>query len=140
MDETTNNLNFPDYFPEGCPPSEAKFMEIGVYRFCANSTPCEEDFKSFYLSNPEKYNGKTQSYGISVFPSLEACAKARNKCPSLMKNYKYCSNGITYKYTGKILETPSNNNPKHITWWLFDGVKPHTYFVTCGEKAEVSDE
>jgi len=140
MADKVDKLKFPDYFPQGCPPSEAVFKEMDVYRLCVNSTPCEEDFQSFYLSDPKKYAGNIRAYGISTFPSFKACESALRKCVNLRNKYKFCAHGITYIYTGKVMNTPSKANPKHITWWLYDGVKPHTYFKVCCQKLGNSDE
>lgn len=130
MDSDTTALKFPDYFPPECPPEEAEEREIEVYRLCRKNKVMASDFESFYQKRPEKFQGMIESYGLSVFPSKKDCEKAQQKSPNL-RRFRGCSHGITYKYTGKILNTPNHNNPSHITWWLYEGVEPHTYFQLC---------
>ena len=125
---------FPDYFPEGCPPDTAKDSEITLYRLCKGKIPCREDFVSFFLKNPEKFINNVQAYGLSVFPTLEDCSLARKKSPKLRKKLPYSAKGDSNEDRGKYDYTPSNINPKHITWWVYDGVEPHTFFEYCPEE------
>jgi len=122
---------FPDYFPKHCPPAEATDEERTLFRLCQSAVPAEDDFISFYLKNPQKYAGQIQAYGLSVFASKEDCEQARRKSPALRNRYKFCASGMNTCDRGKTLATPSKANPAHITWWVYEGVKPHTFFVRC---------
>lgn len=122
---------FPDYFPEDCPPVEAKSIDFKVFRLSKHANLTEDTFKSFYQINPERWMGVIQSYGISVFHTKEDCESALRKSPCLKKRMKYYAFGIANKDSGKIMKTPSKDNPRHYTWWLYEGVKPHTYFKVC---------
>lgn len=130
---------FPDYFPPGCPPADATEREIEVFRLCENKCVAASDFESYFQKNPKRYAGKILAYGISVFPSLAACKSAQDKSPFLRK-CQACARGITYNYSGKILNTPGKNNPSHITWWLYEGIEPHTYFELCDTGDGNNDE
>lgn len=132
----TLNMSFPDYFPEGCPPEEATDAEIELYRFCTQSPPCEEDFCSYYEQNPQRYEGVIQAYGLSVLPSADECLKALRKSPVLRAKYKYIATGANNPSRGKTLQTPGRISPRHITWWVYKDVKPHTFFVICEEGGE----
>ena len=68
-----------------------------------------------------------------MFESEDACKKAFDKAPKLRNLYKYCAKGENNPDRGKTLATPNKTNPQHITWWIYDGVEPHTFFVTCVE-------
>jgi hypothetical protein len=124
---------FPSYFPDGCPPDAATDVEKELYRLCESSPPTPEDFISFYLRDPYKYKNICQAYGLSVFDSEDACKKACDKVPRLRKKYKYRSRGFNTPDRGKILATPSKAHSQHITWWVYEGVEPHTFFETCLE-------
>lgn len=132
-------LSFPDYFPEGCPPNEASDSEIELFRLCMQSPPCEEDFITFYEQNPEKYRGNILAYGLSAYATAGDCISARKKSPRLRAKCKYIAKGRNNPLRGKTLQTPSHANPNHITWWVYKGVKPHSFFAICEEGGE-SDE
>ena len=133
---TLGELKFPVYFPLGCPPKDAVAKELDVYRLCKSDKITPEDFLSFYQTAPRKYAKLINAYGLSVYPSIEDCYSAMRKAPHLRKKYSAVAHGITYTFTGKVLDTPSKNNPNHITWWLYEGVQPHTYFVPCASGGE----
>lgn len=131
------SLKFPDYFPPNCPPAEATGEAKNLFRLCYGPTPTEEDFVSYYLKGPKKYEGNILAYGLSVFPTEDDCRSARKKSPLLRKKYKFCSCGMNTPERGKILSTPNQQNPTHITWWTYEGVEPHTFFVGCNEEGGI---
>lgn len=123
-------LSFPAYFPENCPPDDAKAEELCVYRYCVGNTVSVNDFISYYQTDPERYKDNINAYGLSVLSKKEDCIKGL-KLPAIKKRFKSYASGITYINTGVIKKTPNNNNPSHCTWWLYDGVDPSTYFAIC---------
>lgn len=129
-------LTFPSYFPKDCPPNDATDEERLLFRMCKGPIPTAEDFLTFFHTNPEKYKDCILAYGLSVFESEEDCQRARKKSPRLREQYKYCACGTTNKDRGKTLATPTKVNPHHITWWVYEGVEPSTFFVSCGEGGE----
>lgn len=135
-----NNIRmFPPYFPEGCPPTEASSEEIVLFRLCKEITPAAEDFLTFYQINPQRYAGLIQAYGLSMYPSVEDCERAKRKSPKLRDTHKGIACGQVDAEKGKILRTPSKDNPAHITWLIYKGVKPHTFF-TAYRKGGVAHE
>ena len=131
-------LSFPTYFPPNCPPSEASDEECVLYRFCKADTLDESDFLSYFSINPEKYKNNINAYGLSTFKTIDACKTVLNKAPKLRNKYKYIASGMTNEYRGKILQTPSNTSPDHYTWWVYEGVKPHTFFEVYGEGGDMN--
>lgn len=123
-----NTKVFPAYFPKNCPPADAKGEEIVLYRLCKTTTPTSEDFLSFYQINPEKYKDNIQAYGLSTYPSADDCEKARRKSPRLRDSHTGIACGKNDENKGLILRTPSKSNPAHITWWIYEGIEPHTFF------------
>lgn len=120
--------HFPAFFPKGCPPANAKGERIVLFRLCKTVNPAPEDFLSFYQIDPERYAGNIQAYGLSTYPSAETCKSAKRKSPRLRKECKGIACGQVEADHGKILRTPSNANPAHITWWVYEEIEPHTFF------------
>lgn len=126
---------FPDYFPEGCPPEEATEKEMTLFRLCKHNYPCEEDFQPHVILYPdrEEYKANVLAYGLSTLPSVEDCEhllKISSKMRSCMKCIAF---GKVDGDTGKVLNTPNKNNSNHMTWWVYEGVKPHTFFTAYQE-------
>ena len=121
---------YPEYFPQGCPPEDAEKGDKELYRFCKGITTEKSDFVSYYINNPEKYKNKVNSYGLSVFGSIDDCLSAYRKSPYIFGKYRSISKGNTNIERGSYKNTPSKSNLAHITWWVCDGVKPETFFVT----------
>ena len=126
-------LHFPNYFPPNCPPEDATDEERILFRLCVNSTLSKEDFVSFYQKNPSKYKNEINAYGLSAFSSEQACWAARDKSPNLRAKYSRVAFGKNTPERGKTLDTPSRTSPQHITWWVYEGVEPHTFFEVCDE-------
>lgn len=125
-----NTLKFPEYFPDNCPPSDARQEELCVYRYCADSRVVVGDFLSYYQLDPVKYHGIVNAYGLSVIANEQDCIKGL-KLPAIRKKYKHYARGITYIRTGVIKSTHSPILSSHYTWWLYEGVQPHTFFEMC---------
>lgn len=121
---------YPEYFPKGCPPNDAKHKELTVYRCCHDDTITSADFVSYYLLDPTKYCGQINAYGLSVFTNCKNLKEAM-KLPYMKKNFKRIAVGATYANTGAIKPTPSKSDASHHTWWLYEGVEPHTFFILC---------
>lgn len=117
-------MRFPDYFPEGCPPSEAISKEVEVFRMCKSNVIEHSDFLSFYELG-KNINGNVNGYGISVI-----CDSGQAHTLSQMPAHRqeYLAKGSTKSDCGVILETPSRNISSHITWWLYEGATPEKYF------------
>ena len=123
-----NARHFPAFFPKGCPPADSKGEAMVLFRLCKTTVPTADDFLSFYQINPEKYEDIIQAYGLSTYPSAESCEKAKRKSPRLRNAYEGIASGQVDADKGKILRTPSKANPAHITWWVYEGIEPHTFF------------
>ncbi len=119
---------YPDFFPAGCPPEDAHTEELLLFRFCSGIVPQEDDFISYFMKKPEKYNGVIQAYGLSVMRSRKDCLAAFRRFPR-MRNYHSIASGMTNDQRGSWKETPSRQNPAHITWWVCKDVKPLTFFT-----------
>ena len=128
-----NRHIYPSYYPDNCPPDEATDEEKLLYRLCSGSVLTENDFLSFYDTDPQRWANNIQAYGLSVLESQADCDRARRKNGKLRKKYPFCASGMNNSDRGRILNTPSKVNPRHFTWWVYEGVKPHTFFEICSE-------
>ena len=123
-------LSFPAYFPKNCPPEGAIEEELCVYRYCMGATVIEDDFLSYYQIDPEKYKDTILAYGLSVLLNEQDCIKGL-KLPGIKRKFKSFASGVTFINTGKIKRTPNRSSPSHCTWFLYEGIKPDTYFTIC---------
>ena len=124
----TFKQEYPEYFPKGCPPTDASTESKVLFRFCEGESPSENDFTSYYLRNPKKYANNILAYGLSVLPSADECRNAYRKYPYLRK-YHSIAVGETGSDRGAWKVTPGNISPEHITWWVCKDVKPYEFFV-----------
>ena len=125
--------DFPEYYPEQCPPYNANNTEGIVFRFTKEDKPHKQDFISFYEKNPNKDWGMDtcQAMGLSVFPTIEACEEMKRKIPALNKK-KIASANLNNNY-GKFANTPSTNSKRHMTWWVSCNLsEPWTLFSNVG--------
>ena len=128
-----NGHKYPSYYPANCPPDKATDEEKLLFRLCSDSELTENDFLSYYEMDPEQYANNIQAYGLSVLESKEDCDSVRKKNGKLRKRYPFCAAGMNNSDRGKIMNTPSEMNPRHFTWWVYEGVKPHTFFEIYNE-------
>lgn len=121
---------YPDFFPEGCPPNDAQPIELKVYRLVKEDKISNSDFKSFIEEGRDSRNPKFPfvEYGLSVNNEYDEIRKYWRGNPALKKKYKNIASGITYKYTGVVKSTPSRIQQNHYTWWLYKNVSPENYF------------
>lgn len=119
---------YPDYFPEGCPPSDAVNDEIEVFRTCINEDKVtSDDFKSYYEMDNERWKNNINAYGLSVMLKQEDCVKLM-KLPGMRKKFKSIAKGKTYNSMGVIKQTPSKTYKSHYTWWLYEDAEPEKVF------------
>ncbi len=123
--------NYPDYFPEGCPPCEAEECEYQVYRL-TNNPPIVTD-KDFIPKakgrTGETYSGLKAftSCGLSVVLDPNDFMKIRGMASRLRKGKRGIATGRTYPYTGVVMKT-GGRMPSHITWWVCKDYQPHKDF------------
>ena len=71
LNERTTELQWPDYYPENCPPEEAEPTSGTVYRLVQRAPAQSEDFIPLYIDKPENFESKSirevcQGCGVSV--------------------------------------------------------------------------
>lgn len=121
-----NLVSYPNYFPKGCPPKDAKNIEMLAYRICKNNVISHDDFLSHYELGLFPSFGGDIKYGVSLISDKE---KAINmlRLPRFSKSY--VAEGITKKGLGVVKNTPSKQHGNaHYTWWLKNNTQPEIYF------------
>ena len=117
---------WPAYFPEQCPPLQARIDNIQVYRLVDSTPLTANDFLPTVVEHPHRpfpADKLCAACGVSVFRNVQdVMAKRRRFAP--LRNKKIARGCIT-ESDGLVLET---FEPTHITWWL-QTVAPHANFT-----------
>lgn len=130
MSLSQNNNQYPDFFPDGCPPNDAESMEIKVYRLVKGDKITKSDFMSFYEEGRDARSPIFPyiEFGLSVNSEYDELKKYWRGSPALKKKFKQIASGLTHKNTGVVKPTPSKMQKSHYTWWLYKDAKPEKYF------------
>lgn len=123
-------MQFPDHFPDNCPPDTAREALGTAYYLINGSFPKPEDFLSKRQKNPEKRfrnnRKECQACGISVYTEIEDVLYVRQAFPGL-QSLKLAAVNLTPEL-GVIQPTPSQNAPSHHTLWLAIDAQPWRAF------------
>lgn len=124
-------MKYPD-LPEDCPLSSATDCDGEVFMLFADF-PCTD---GDCLTQAERGralaaqgDGICTRHGLSVFPSLEACAHQRTLIPWLGKKI---GRAVLTADHGMVADTPTKN-PGHMTWWPYPEVQRHALFQHVDE-------
>lgn len=107
---------WPDYFPEQCPPVEARNEELRVFRLVSQNPPTKEDFLPTTIEQPHRdFDAKDFCFacGVSVFKNIADIRSKMARYKALRK--KQIAVCIIQKNDGLVLESFSGS---HVTWWL----------------------
>lgn len=117
-------------------PVNSESREALVYRLTKLSNDIsDEDFLSNYEMDKSRGTiragnlGDDRYYGLSVLED-KSDAEVLLKKIAAKRNLKGIACGKTRVTDGVIRQTPSLTLPSHITWWLFEGAAPETYFTS----------
>ncbi len=129
--ERTTELEWPDFYPENCPPAEAEPASGTVYRLVKHNPPQAEDFLSTWEEFPGRFpKPATINSGVSVCTDLQDIDR-------LTKRYGHLRNKKTAKgelnpQLGMIQETKASGK-SHVTWWIPIGAEPWLVFEVIDE-------
>lgn len=115
-----------EYYPEDCPPDEARSDEVEAYRLVEQFPPNADDFLPTIIEFPHrKFEPEVlcNACGASVYTDIKDIKRTRKRFKGL-KN-KIIVKGIINKDDGLVLET---GHGSHLTWWL-ETESPHTNFL-----------
>ncbi|RKU24562.1 hypothetical protein C6497_17215 [Candidatus Poribacteria bacterium] len=124
-------MQWPDFYPENCPPEEAEPASGTVYRLVRHDPPQAEDFRTFFQENPNFFEGKPtdlicKGHGVSVYTDPEDIKQLKERSKKF-KN-RHIAKGELNSTLGVIQNTPSRQLKSHHTWWLPIGMEPWLVF------------
>ena len=121
---------WPEYYPENCPPNEARKETLEVYRLVDNNPPVKKDFLPSIIEYPNRqFPDICLACGVSVFTDIRGTKRTKKRYKALRN--KKIAKGKIFKDDGLILETLSKY---HITWWL-QTEEPHITFTEIFDDA-----
>lgn len=139
-------MNYPDHFPDDCPPPSSKFAFGKFYRYIdkKHEKPLQKDFLSYRQSSPDKKPpdgvSECQYCGLSIYSSLTDAKNLSKKIPAFRKRKKLAVGTLSQEF-GKIKPTPSNNTGEsHHTLWLYEDSKPWEAFHIVDESDKDSNK
>jgi hypothetical protein len=121
---------WPDYFPDQCPPAEARNDNVQVFRLVDGAPLSAEDFLPTFIEQPHRPFDADKfcaACGVSVFRNVQDVVQKRSRFKPLRG--KKIARGRITEVDGRVLET---FEPTHMTWWL-QTAAPHINFVLHDE-------
>jgi len=119
--------------PTGCPPCDANQEERTIFR-CVDSPAAQEDDFASDISANRRYADpdNCMSWGCSVWADEKDVLLALKLFKPFKK--KNIVSGDIAEEDGALLNTPSNNQPGHFTYWKADGVSVASKFTLFMQK------
>ncbi len=126
-------MEWPNHFPEGCPPDDADDAHGMVFRLVDGDDPTLDDFQSWYERNPRRSWGDAlcRACGLSVLRDLDDAKALRRRIPSLKT--KRIAAADLQPTMGKVQQTSSKHASTHHTWWPPTTIEPPSLFAVVGE-------
>lgn len=142
-------MNWPTFFPENCPPNDAK-PSIGIfYRVIIDRKGRTIKLKHFISQRQSQPNRtwppdicECNLCGVSILKELEDSVKLAkillDTIPAFRQSVGLIASGELNPSMGKLKHTPDvvNNLESHHDWWLPDGCDPSTLFNYCDQVVE----
>ncbi|MFZ4662515.1 MAG: hypothetical protein ACOYNY_36240 [Caldilineaceae bacterium] len=122
-------MKWPSYFPNHCPPEDAKPAVATVYMLV--SSPLSPlDFRPLHEREPgQQFSSPDllcQAHGLSVFEEIQDVDRVRRRVKRLRQ--QIIAQGQLTQEIGVIKPTSSRFGHSHRTWWVAEGVKAWLYF------------
>ncbi len=129
-------LKWPDYYPEDCPPEDAKPTSGIVYRLVKQDPVQQEEFIPLIIENSKRFENKPNAQicigcGISVCKGMQDILKLQRSSGKMRK--RQIAEGELNSTLGVIKHTPSRNYKTHHTWWVDPNAKPWHVFKVIDE-------
>ena len=123
---------FPSFFPQDCPPTEARPAVENFFRLVRTDPPGDNDFRSHVENDKRRrYPDMCKASGLSVFTKLEDIQKLKRRIAALRE--RKVAKGKADAEDGMVLYTPTKEEDSHHTWWLFEGVTVAKNFAVVVE-------
>ena len=122
-------MQFPNNWPENCPPADAVIAEGEVYRIVCNAPPNNSDFQTHFETGKMPKGDLCLRCGLSVFRIAIDAVHMRNKYPKLGNQI---AKGTLQKNHGKTKQTGTSS---HTTWWIYENVDRASLFTCVTDEA-----
>ncbi len=124
-------MEWPDYYPENCPPGDAEPASGTVYRLVRHNPPQAEDFLSTWEEFPGRFpEPNIRICGTSVYTDPQDIERLKKRVRHL-RDRKTAKGEISRQH-GMILKTKAVEKT-HTTWWIPIGTKPWLVFEVIDE-------
>lgn len=119
------SLEWPNHYPESCPPEEASPVNCTVFRLVSDPVDESDCLSHFALNIGVSEDLQCQSRGLSIYLTLEDALNARTRTRSAALKYKAIASTALTPSQGVYLRTPPNSKKGHHTWWFPSGATIH---------------
>lgn len=119
-------MNWPEHFPDNCPPSDSQPANDIVYRCTWNAQPEAKDFLSFVEEGRPIPPGADdcEACGLSVFKDIDDILQMWKTIKMFPR--KNIVKGELKPEHGNLKNT--GNLPSHHTWWKEPNCRPEIFF------------
>lgn len=130
-------MQWPDFYPENCPPTEAEPASGTVYRLVRRDPAQPKDFTALFIERPGLFQNKPtavvcQSCGVSVCKDRQDIVKLQRSSAKMRK--RQIAKGELNPTLGVIQHTPSRQYKSHHTWWILVGTEPWLIFNVINKR------
>ena len=125
-------MEWPNFYPENCPPAEAEPAFGTVYRLVQHDPALAEDFRSTWEECPGRFEEPTIiNSGVSIYTDPQDIERLKNRYKKKFSKYKMAE-GELNPTLGVIQHTPSSLGKSHHTWWVPVRAEPWNVFNIIG--------
>ena len=115
-------MQWPDYYPENCPPKEAEPASGTVYRLVRHNPPQAKDFLSTWEEFPGRFPEPTiKNSGVSVYTDPQDIERLKKRIRQL-KDRKTAEGELNP--TLGLIQRTAGKEKSHHTWWIPIGSEP----------------
>jgi hypothetical protein len=123
-------LEWPDFYPENCPPAEAEPASGTVYRLVRRNPAQAEDFETPWEEYRNQFEPPTiENCGLSVHTDPQDSEQLRNRIKKFRR--RQIAEGSLNPTLGVIQRTRSLEKSHH-SWWVPLGAEPWIVFNIIG--------
>lgn len=130
MAEITPRQEFPNEWPEGCPPGDALDASGVIFRIVNNNPPVSADFVTHFESGKLPKAPECLRCGLSVFQEIRDAIHQRQLLPKLGR---LIAQGMLSAEHGKTKLT-TGKQPTHTTWWPYRDTDRASIFSIAPEE------
>lgn len=119
------DTDYPDFYPEECPPADAPPAGGTVFRLVRGTVPSPSDFVPVAIENPSRLTAKTRCLGcgLTVFREVADVEQLQKRVAG--HRDKRVAVGTLDEAAGVLKPT---GKPSHHTWWVRRGFDPVSCF------------